>query len=147
MMDCSLCPIHPQLSSVFFEYAKKNSDSVRKHGAQPVFFMSWAYSDKPEMMKQLADAYLKAANENDALVIPAGLAFQRSIAKRPDVNLYDADKRHPSLAGTYLGAATTYAALMKRSPVGLSYTGGLPQDVALHLQQIAQETVTQFFQD
>jgi hypothetical protein len=145
MMDCSQCPIHPQLAPLFFDYARTYSETVRKHGAQPVFFMSWAYADKPEMTAQLADAYIKAGNDNDALVVPVGLAFQRSMAAKPDLNLYVADKRHPSLAGTYLGAAVVYAALLKRSPVGLSYTAGLAPDVTLHLQQVAHETVTAFY--
>ena len=88
MMDCSQCPIHPKLKSVFTEYAKKNSDIVRAHGAKPVFFMSWAYADKPEMTAQLAEAYTVAGNANNALVIPAGLAFARAIAKQPELNLY-----------------------------------------------------------
>ncbi len=72
MMDCSQCPMHPQLGSVFTEFAKKGSDAARKNGAKPVFFMSWAYADKPEMTAQLAEAYTLAGNENDAFVIPAG---------------------------------------------------------------------------
>ena len=84
MMDCSQCPIHPQLKSVFAEYARKHSDTVRKHGAKPVWFMSWAYADKPEMTAELAEAYTKAANDNDAFVIPAGLAFARALKERPD---------------------------------------------------------------
>ena len=145
MMDCSQCPIHPQLKSVFRDYAKKNSDIVRKHGTKPVFFMSWAYSDVPEMTAQLADAYTQAANDNDAFVIPAGLAFARSIAKRPELNLYVPDKRHPSVAGTYLAACTVYASLFKKSPVGLSYTAGLDEATAKHLQSTAWETVQDYF--
>jgi hypothetical protein len=145
MMDCSQCPIHPQLAPVFTEYAKKYSDTVRKNGGTPVFFLSWAYADKPEMTAELTEAYVKAANDNDALVVPAGPAFARSIAKRPDINLYVADKRHPSLAGTYLAAATVYAALFRKSPVGLSYNAGLPADVARHLQEVAWETVSTFY--
>jgi len=75
VMDCSQCPIHPRLKSVFHEYARKQSDVVRKHGARPILFMSWAYKDKPEMTAQLAEQYTLAGNDNDALVIPAGLAF------------------------------------------------------------------------
>ncbi len=141
LMDCSQCPVHPQLKKVFVEYAKKHSDTVRKHGAQPVFFMSWAYADKPEMTRELADAYTEAANDNGVFVIPAGLAFARSIAAKPDLNLYAPDKRHPSLAGTYLAAATVYASLFRKSPVGAKYNAGLDDATAAHLQAVAWETV------
>ncbi|KQW39137.1 hypothetical protein [Rhizobacter sp. Root404] len=146
VMDCSQCPIHPQLSKVFHEYAAKNSATARRHGAEPVFFMSWAYSDKPEMTEQLAAAYRKAGAENRAKVVPAGLAFARSIAKRPDLNLYEPDKRHPSLMGTYLAASTVLASVYGFSPVGNRYTAGLPADVAAHLQATAWETVQAFKQ-
>ena len=145
MMDCSQCPLNPQLKGVFHDYAKTNAETVRKYGTKPVYFMSWAYQDAPEMTAQLAEAYVREANANDAFVIPAGLAFARSVAQKPDLNLYVADKRHPGLAGTYLAACTTYAALFKRSPVGSSYTAGLPADVARHLQTVAWETVGSFY--
>jgi hypothetical protein len=146
MMDCSQCPIHPQLAPIFHEYAAKHSATVRKYGAQPVLFMSWAYADKPEMTEQLAAAYVKAGAANRAKVIPAGLAFAASTAKRPDLNLYAADKRHPSLMGTYLAACTVMASVYGQSPVGNGYTAGLPADVATHLQNQAWETVQTFRQ-
>jgi hypothetical protein len=145
MMDCSQCPIHPRLKGVFTEYAKKDSDIVRAHGAKPVFFMSWAYADKPEMTAQLAEAYTIAGNANNALVIPAGLAFARAIGKQPELNLYVADKRHPSLAGTYLAACTVFAALTGRSPVGNSYLAGLDEPTARFLQTVAWETVQEYY--
>ena len=146
MMDCSQCPIHPVLSKVFYETTAKDSAIARSHGAEPVFFMSWAYADKPEMTEQLAAAYLKAGATNHAKVVPAGYAFARSLATRPDVNLYVADKRHPTLAGTYLAACTVLATVFGVSPVGNTYTAGLPPDVAAHLQATAWETVQSFKQ-
>ena len=145
LMDCSQCPIHPQLKSVFTESAKKDADIVRKHGATPIFFMSWAYSDKPEMTAQLAEAYTVAGNANNALVIPAGLAFAKARAKQPELNLYQPDKRHPSLAGTYLAACTTFAALTGRSPVGNSYHAGVDEQTAKFLQEVAWETVQDYY--
>jgi hypothetical protein len=145
MMDCSQCPIHPQLKSVFAEYSKKHSATVRKHGAVPVYFMSWAYANKPEMTAQLAEAYTREGNEDGAFVVPVGLAFAESIKRRPELNLYAADKRHPSMAGTYLAASTLYAALLKRSPVGLKYTAGLDDATAKHLQTVAWDTVQDYF--
>jgi hypothetical protein len=145
MMDCSQCPIHPRLKSVFTAYAKKNSAIVRAHGARPVFFMSWAYADKPEMTAQLAEAYTIAGNDNNGLVIPAGLAFARAISKQPELNLYVADKRHPGLAGTYLASCVVYAALTGRSPVGNSYIAGIDAPTATFLQTVAWETVQEYY--
>jgi hypothetical protein len=144
MMDCSQCPIHPTLQQSFHDTAKAHAATVRASGAEPVLFLSWAYQDAPQMTQQLAAAYRQAGAANNMRVVPAGPAFAASIAKRPDLNLYAPDKRHPSLAGTYLGAAVVMASLFKTSPVGNSYTAGLPADVAQHLQTVAWETVQAF---
>jgi hypothetical protein len=143
--DCSQCPIHPQLKPVFHKYAKKQTKVVIANGARPIFFMTWAYKDKPEMTAQLAEQYTIAGNNNDVLVIPVGLAFAKAIAKRPDLELYQPDKRHPTLIGTYLAACTTYAALYKKSPVDNTYTAGIDPATAGFLQKMAVETVQEYF--
>jgi hypothetical protein len=145
MMDCSQCPVHPQLKGIFHEYMKKDSAAVVRYGARPVLFMSWAYKDKPEMTAQLAEQYTVAGNANDALVIPAGLAFARAIARRPELELYQADKRHPSLAGTYLAACTVYASLYGKSPAGSTYTAGLPRELVDFLQATAWDAVREYY--
>lgn len=145
LMDCSQCPVHPKLQPVFHDTVKKHAGTIAKYGAKTILFMSWAYKDKPEMIQGLAAEYTKAGNANDALVIPAGLAFDRSVRLRPELDLYTADKRHPSPAGTYLAAATTYAALRGKSPVGASYTGTLDAATARFLQEVAWETVKDYF--
>jgi len=146
MMDCSQCPVHPQLQGAFHDTARKHSQTLAREGVRPVLFMSWAYKDKPEMTAQLAHQYTLAGNANDALVIPAGLAFARAIAKSADIELYVDDKRHPSLAGTYLAACTVYATLYRKSPVGLTYTAGLSRENARLLQTAAWEAVQEYFQ-
>jgi hypothetical protein len=135
------CPIHPVLKDSFREFARKHSQTVRRHGAEPAFFMSWAYRNAPEMTGQLAEAYGGAGSENDALVVPAGLAFAKALARRPTVDLHMPDDAHPTLQGTYLSAATVYGSLFDRSPVGLPYAAGLHEEEAAFLQAIAWETV------
>jgi hypothetical protein len=144
-MDCSQCPIHPQLKPIFHDYAKRFAETVRRHGTEPVFFMSWAYADKPEMTAQLAEQYTIAGNANHALVIPVGLAFAKAVGKRPDLNLYAADKRHPSLLGTYLAASTVFAALYEKSPIGNPYLAGIEGDTAKFLQSVAWDTVQDYY--
>jgi hypothetical protein len=145
MMDCSQCPIHPQLAPAFHETVKKDAAIIARYGARPVLFMSWAYKDAPEMTAQLAEQYTIAGNANDALVVPAGLAFAKAIARRPSLELYQPDKRHPTLAGTYLAACTTYAAIEKKSPLGNKYTAGLDAELAAFLQEVAAETVREYY--
>ena len=147
MMDCSQCPIHPELKTVFTEFAKKQIATVRTFSTVPVLFMSWAYADKPEMTQQLADAYTTAGNDNNALVIPAGLAFARALKQRPDLVLHAPDRRHPSPAGTYLAAATVYAALYRRSPAGTSFRATIDEATANFLQTVAWETVQDYFRE
>lgn len=144
MMDCSQCPVHPQLQQAFHDTVRKNAELLKAQGIQPILFMSWAYKDKPEMTQQLAEQYTKAGQANGAKVIPVGLAFARAIALKPDIELYVADKRHPSLAGTYLAACTTLASLYGKNPVGASYTAGLPADLARVLQTAAWETAQSY---
>jgi hypothetical protein len=93
----------------------------------------------------LAEAYTTAGNNNDMLVIPAGLAFAQAIRQRPALELYQADKRHPSPAGTYLAAATAYATLYGKSPVGNPFVGALDAATAGFLQTVAWETVQAYF--
>nr|WP_156922256.1 hypothetical protein [Azorhizobium doebereinerae] len=145
MMDCSQCPIHPQLKAAFASEVKKDSAIVRQNEARPVLFMSWAYADKPEMTAELAEAYTTVGNANDALVIPAGLAFARMRARQPELNLYAADKRHPSPAGSYLAASVIFAALTGRSPVGNSYVGSIDAPTAALIQAVAWETVQDYY--
>lgn len=144
LMDCSQCPLHPDLKDAFEEFGRRHAETVRQNGARPVFFMSWAYADAPEMTAPLAEAYTRLGNATGALVIPAGLAFARALAERPETPLYVADKRHPTLAGTYLAAAVSYAALFGASPVDLGYTAGLDPALAAFLQRVAWATVQDY---
>ena len=100
---------------------------------------SMLVGDHEEIVADVDDVSPIAGKAIGAQVVPAGLAFAKSVAKRPQLELYVADKRHPSLAGTYLAACTSFAALFGKSPVGASYTAGLSADVARALQTAAWE--------
>ncbi|WP_421952168.1 hypothetical protein [Pelagibacterium sp.] len=125
---------------------------IDESGAQTVLYMSHAYAEghnsyDPEMTANLARVYTEVGAEVDALVIPVGLAFAKAYEARPELELHmEFDHSHPSLAGSYLAAATTYATLYDASPVGLEYDyfGRLDAETAAFLQQIAADTVAEF---
>lgn len=145
MMDCSWCSTDPKRKPTFAETVAKDSAIVRKHGAQPILFMTWAYADRPEMTQRLADVYTAAGNANSALVIPAGLAFARARTQRPELVLHVPDKSHPSLAGTYLAACVVMASVYRRSPAGNKYTADLDDKTAAFLQDAAWATVQDYY--
>ena len=141
LMDCSRCPYDDATQPVFHEQVRKKGVEVRARGATPLLFMTWAYADKPEMIEILSREYIRAGSENDMSVVPAGLAFSRSLKNRPELVLHTSDRRHPNLAGTYLAACTILASVYRIDPRGSDYTAGLPDSDARFLQAIAWETV------
>lgn len=143
--DSSQGPIHPLLSNEFEKYACMDAEICRAHGAEPVFIISWAYSDKPEMTVELADAITKVANDNNALAIPTGLAFALARKHRPNLKLYIEDKRHPTIAGTYLSACTIIASLFGIDVRNIPFNAELECEIAGFLREVANETTNRFF--
>ena len=144
MQGHSLGPISEGTAEPFRRTARKFARIARDHGTRPVFFMTWAYTGRPEMTAKLDEAYSDIGRELDAQVVPVGLAFARATGERPDIPLRIADARHPSLAGTYLAACTFFAALYGQSPEGLDYDAGLGEETARYLQRVAWQTVQSY---
>ena len=140
----SLGPIREGRAEPFRRAARKFAQLARKQGTRPVFFMTWAYTDRPEMTAELDKAYTDIGRELDAQVVPVGLAFATVTAERSDLPLRTDDARHPTLSGTYLAACTFFAALYGQSPEGLDYDAGLGKETADYLQQVAWETVQDY---
>lgn len=132
-------------SEQFKKTARRFDEVIRARGAQTAFFMTWAYTGRPEMTVPLSAHYTEIGNELGALVVPVGLAFERATDTHPDIALRHADRRHPTRAGSYLAACVFYAALFQRSPVGLAYDAGLSSDNAAALQAIAWSTTNGYF--
>jgi hypothetical protein len=130
-------PISEKYAEPFRESARAYAADIRADGGEPVFFMTWAYTDKPEMTQQLDDAYTSIGKELNAMVVPVGRAFASALKERPDLDLVVSDLKHPTLAGTYLAACTFYAALHGKTPVGGAYTAGINDEDAHFLQQVA----------
>lgn len=120
----------------------------RELGGGPFCAGSWCspfFADFDAMQASLAAAYATlAASANDAEIAPVGLAWQRHLASPQHADLYKADGSHPELAGSYLAACVFVARLLGVSPVGATYTAGLPGGTALALQRDAWATVQGF---
>ena len=137
----------------FIATASAYAAKVRAAGGEPVLYMTPAYVPphrryRPEMIEDIASLYLETGNEIDAMVIPVGLAFAEAYRRRPEIELHkDFDGSHPSMLGTYLAAAITFESLYGVSPVGNTYDyyGAINGDDARFLQEVAHDTVTEFY--
>lgn len=153
MAGQSNAALTPERRLLFAETARDYAAKVRAAGGGPVLYMTPAYVAphrlaRPDMIDDVARLYIETGNDIDALVIPVGLAFAEAYRRRPDIVLHKSfDGSHPSLLGTYLASATTMASLYGTSPVGNDYTyfGEINPADARFLQEVAQDTVTQFF--
>ena len=144
-MDCSLCSIHPKTKDNFHKYVAKHSETIRARGAEPILFMTWPYKNKKDMVFELREEFIKAANANDILLVPAGEAFHNLNLTHPEIDLYTPDMRHPSAEGTYLAAAVVFGTLFKKKTEGNKNIMNLDPEDALKIQKIADKTVNEFF--
>jgi hypothetical protein len=119
--------------STFELYGEKLAAEVKKSGATPVLYETWArqagnavYAEAwsggaPAAMQEgLRDAYSNLAKESGALLAPVGDAWENVLAEHPGISLFSGDGSHPSAAGTYLAACVFYAVLTGQSPEGIS---------------------------
>ena len=154
----------PQISDPknFHEAVRMIDPEIKKTGAKPLLYMTWARKDSPDKQPLLTDAYQSIGKELGDPVVPVGLAWQAALKAKPALELHVADKSHPNPAGSYLAACVFYATLYGKTPEGLAaritgtvidHTGkvdgegelvNLSKEDAVFLQNIAWKTVQQF---
>lgn len=134
----------------FQEYARKFIAESKNAGSKPVLFIPGRDTYRElYTMDEIAQAHFDIGMELGADVAPVGLAWQRAMEERPEIDMYDIDKIHPSVYGHYLAASVLYATVFGESPVGLNYIpseviGDLTEEEAAFLQRIAWETVQEY---
>ncbi len=98
----------------FQEYGRKFAKLVRSKGAEPIFYLTWAYKSNPLMQDTITKAYMKLASELNAQIFPVGPIWMNARKARPDLELYFDDK-HPSSDGAYLISLILTKSLTKQS--------------------------------
>lgn len=126
---------------------------ITARGGKTALYLTHVYvkphkQAKPENIRLTESLYVSVGNEVGALVIPVGLAFEEAYRRKPDIKLHkDYDGTHPELIGIYLAACTVYASVYGKSPVGNSYDyfGKIDKETSSFLQQVAEDTVKNFY--
>ncbi len=76
---------------------------------------SSVFLDHSMMQYYLTKNYFYIGNKNDVEVSAAGPNYTRCTEMFPEIVLYDEDKLHPTIAGSYLAACTIYESIFDES--------------------------------
>jgi hypothetical protein len=85
------------------------NERIQEVGAETVLYMTWARQHIPEMIDDLADAYISLAKKINAKVAPVGIAWKNALDANPELILHTEDKSHPTPIGSYLTACIFYS--------------------------------------
>ncbi len=159
LQEQSQTPSFPdaQVDFSFYPYAKKlDSIADAQNGcSQTVFYRTWGRKNGDQqncgffpplctyegMDSLLNLRYRNAADSAKALLSPVGNVWKRLRTNAPQIELYDNDESHPSLAGSYAAACTFYTIFFSKSPLLITDNGGLPANTALTIRQAAKTVV------
>ena len=148
LQEQSQYPAFPdsQVQSEVFPYAQELVENIYAASpcAEPMFYMTWGrkYGDEYNrpffppigtyegMDSLLALRYRMMADQNDASLCPVGKVWHYLRDNHPEIELYQSDNSHPSLAGTYAAACSFYTMLFLRNPEDIRYDATLDPDLA-----------------
>jgi hypothetical protein len=130
----------------------KIRDSMRRHNscARMVFFAGWGLKNcwpdvgtGQDCIENIYGNYVRLNGLANEIVAPIGLAWLRSQAQLPLVDLWSPDEAHESAEGAYLTAAVIFATIARTNTEPINYTGGNINDTAAAriMRRIAYQTV------
>jgi hypothetical protein len=141
---------HAVIDSMSIPYIKQLLDSIYANNrcTNVLLYQTWGYDGGhrddslgidwtfQEMSDRVHDGYQYVGQQLNLSIVPVGRVWETVKENHPQIQLYQEDKQHPSLAGSYLVASCFYAALFKAEP-NLSFTSKLDAKQATLIQDIA----------
>jgi len=117
-----------KVDTLTLPYAKQIVDSIRLLSpcSRILLYMTWGYKNGNPKWKAIAHydsmqlrierQYLRFADMFNAGVVPVGMVWKEVRDSYPIINLYDPDRFHPILTGSYLSACTFYTTIFGETP-------------------------------
>jgi hypothetical protein len=130
-----------QVAFEVYPYAKKLDSLVKLQNscAKTMYYMTWGRKTGDQdncpfwppvctyegMDSLLQLRYSNMASDNKGVLTPVAKVWRSLRTSNPNMELYDADKSHPSVKGTYAAAAAFYSVLFKRDPMQIGFNSSL----------------------
>lgn len=146
-----------QFTAETYPYACQLADAVYEKNECPevVFYMTWGrkngdtdnapYFDSLATYEGMDDLlcarYTYMAQQNKATVSPVGKVWRRLREEHGEIELYQSDASHPSLAGSYAAACTFYTILFREDPTQLTADLGVDAAMAQTIRETTKAVV------
>lgn len=143
-----------QVEVEVFPFAEKLDSLIRSSNpcAETIFYMTWGRKNGDAgncaswppvctysgMDSLLYLRYMQMADDNQAIVSPVGKLWHYLRMNHPEIELYNADESHPSLAGSYAAACSFYTTIFRKNPSLITNDYGLNANDALAIRQAAE---------
>ncbi len=159
LQEQSQYPSFPQsqVESEVFPYAERLVDSFYVHNpcGEPMFYMTWGRKNGDQynapyfpvigtyegMDSMLCERYTYMAAAYDASLCPVGRVWRYLRTHHPEIELYQSDESHPSLAGTYAAACAFYTMIFHRDPDSIDYNPGINDEAARFIRNATHTVV------
>ena len=159
LQEQSQLPSFPQaqVEVEVFPHAQRLVDSVYAHSpcGEPMFYMTWGRKNGDDrnaeafpvlgtyegMDSMLCERYTYMAQEYDASLCPVGRVWRRLRRAHPDIELYQADGSHPSVAGSYAAACAFYVMMFHHDPDSITFSASLPAATAEAIRSAVRQVV------
>ena len=145
MMDCSQCPIHPHAQIGVHRIREKGQRHRARQGRQAgvlhVLGLCRQAGNDGATGRGLYGCRQRQQRAGD----PGGPCLCEAVSKQPELNLYAPDKRHPS-AGRHLSRVLRGVCGADRALAGRQrYLARIDAPTATFLQNVAWETVQEYY--
>ena len=146
-----------QVEVEVFPYAQQLVEAVYNNNpeGEAMFYMTWGrkYGDQQNapyfpvlgtyegMDSMLYERYMYMARQYDASVCPVGRVWRYLRTNNPEIELYQSDESHSSLAGSYAAACAFYTLIFHRSPQYITYQPEIDAAQALTIREAVQSVV------
>ena len=107
------------VETIFYQtWGRKNGDA-----ANCGYFPPLCTYQGMDSMIQIRYRYM--AEQNNAIISPAGAVWKYLRENHPTIELYSSDESHPSMAGSYAAACAFYTTIFKKDPTLITFNSGL----------------------
>lgn len=136
----------------FYDSCREFKKLIDDHGAELWLYATWGYKDghadlgkygrnTVDMEMKLRASTAAIAEELGIKVANVGAAFSKVYTEDPKLELYDTDKKHPGINGSYLAGYTLVGSIFGIDPATLTYNGDVSASYADILRAAASDIV------